>query len=77
MQTRVFLLVVEGTRTFPIFAQSTTLRFYRPAAVQPPSSSSLQLYAGVAAVVVGDHFDRSLRCTPLPLAAAASAASVK
>ena len=26
---------------FPIFAQSTTLRFCRPAAVQPPSSSSL------------------------------------
>ena len=32
----------------------------RPAAVQPPSSSSLQLYARVAAVV--NCFDRSLRC---------------
>ena len=49
----------------------------RPAAVQPPSSS-LQLYARVAAVVVGDYFDRSsTRLSPLPLAAAASAASVK
>ena len=68
----------------------------RPAAVQLPSSSILQLYARVAAVVVGAYFDRSLRCstrlyattligacdalpayTPLPLAATASAASVK
>ena len=29
----------------------------------PPSSSSLQLYARAAAVVVGDYFDRSLRCS--------------
>ena len=46
---------------FPIFAQSSTLRSCRPAAVKPPSSS-VQLYARVAAVVVGDCFDRSLRC---------------
>ena len=32
----------------------------RPAAVQPPSSSSLQLYKRVAAVVVADCFDRSV-----------------
>ena len=35
----------------------------RPAAVQPPGGSSLQLYARVPAVVVGDYFDRSLRCS--------------
>ena len=67
---------------FPILAQSTTLRSCRPAAVQPPSSSSLQLYARVAAVVVADCFDRSLRYSTrlyatTSLAAAASAASVK
>ena len=46
---------------FPIFAESTTLRPCRPEAVQPPSSSSsLQLCARVAAVVVADCFDRSL-----------------
>ena len=33
----------------------------RPAAVKLPSR--LQLYARVAAVVVGDYFDRSLRCS--------------
>ena len=48
---------------FPILAQSTTLRSCRPAAVQPPSSSSLELYARAAAVVGGDYFDRSLRCS--------------
>ena len=46
---------------FPIFSQRTTLRSCRPAAVQPPSSSSsLQLYGRVVAVVVGDCFDRSV-----------------
>ena len=53
----------------------------RPAAVKPPGSSSLQLYARVAVVVVGDYFIRACDAlpayTPLPLAAAASAASVK
>ena len=49
---------------FPIFAQSTPLRSCRPAAVQPPSSSSLQLSGRVAAVVVADCFDRSLRYPP-------------
>ena len=66
---------------FPILAQNTALRSCRPAAVQPPSSSSLQLSARVAAVAVADCFDRSLRCftryTPLPLAAAATASPVK
>ena len=61
---------------FPILAQSTTLPSYRPAAVQPPSSSSLQLSGRVAAVAVADCFDRSLRCSTrlyaLPLAAAAT-----
>ena len=51
---------------FPIFAQSTTLRSCRPAAVQPPSSSSLQLCARVAAAVVADCFDRSVPFVTLP-----------
>ena len=51
------------THISPIFAQSTTLRSCLPAAVQPPSNSSLQLYARAAAVVVGDYFDRSLQCS--------------
>ena len=66
---------------FPILAQSTTLRSYGPAAVQPRSSSSLQLSARVLAVAVADCFDRSLRCSTrlyaLPLAAAATAAPVQ
>ena len=45
---------------FPIFVQSTRLRSCRPEAVQPPSSSSLQLYARVAAVVVADCFEMSV-----------------
>ena len=45
---------------FPILAQNTTLRSCRPAAVKPPCSSNLQLYARVAAVVVADCFDRSV-----------------
>ena len=48
---------------FPLLAQTTTLRSCRPAAAQPPSSSSLQLSARVAAVVVADCFDRILRCS--------------
>ena len=48
---------------FPILAQITTLRSCHSAAVQPPSSSSLQLSARVAAAVVADCFDRSLRCS--------------
>ena len=52
-----------------------------PAVVQPPGNSSLKLYTRVAAVVVGDYFDRSLRCSTrlyvTTLAAAVSAASVK
>ena len=63
---------------FPIVAQSTTLRSCRPAAVQPPSSS-LQLIARVAAVVIADCLigacDALPAYTPLPLAA--TAASVK
>lgn len=49
---------------FPVFAQSTALRSYRPVVVHPPSSSSLQLSARVTAVVVADCFDRSLRYPP-------------
>ena len=48
-----------------LFWQSTTLRSCRPAAVRPPSSSSLQLSARVAAVAVADCFDGSL-CDALP-----------
>ena len=67
---------------FPILAQSTTPRSCRPAAVQPPRSSSLQFSARVAAVAVADCFNRSLRdalpaYTSLPLAAAAAPVSVK
>ena len=58
MQTGFFCWVVRAR--FLIFVQSTTLRFCRPATVQPPSSSSLQLYARVAAVVVVDCFDGSV-----------------
>ena len=36
------------------------LRSCRPAAVQPPSSSSLQIYARLAAVAVADCFDLSV-----------------
>ena len=79
----MFRLVFCVRVHFPILAQSTTLRSCRPAAVQPrSSSSSLQLSARVAAVVVADCFNRSLRdalpaYTSLPLAAAAAPVSVK
>ena len=58
----MFRLVCFVRVHFPILAQSTTLRSCRPAAVQSPSSSSLQLSARLAAVVAADCFDRSLRC---------------
>ena len=62
---------------FPIFAQSTTIRSCHPAAVQPPSSSSLQLYARVASVAVADCFDRSVPfvTTPYPIFLLCAAAS--
>ena len=44
-------------------AQRHNSAAHRPAAVQPPSSNSLQLYARVAADEVGDNFDRRLRCS--------------
>ena len=76
----MFRLVCFVHVHFPILAQSTTLRSCRPAAVQPPSSS-MQLSARVAAVVVADCFGRSLDAlsasTPPLAAAAATDAPVK
>ena len=59
----MFRLVCFVHVHFPLLAQTTTLRSCRPAAVQPLSSSSRPLSARVAAIVVADCFDRSLRCS--------------
>ena len=81
MQTRLFCSRRGYTfLSLFLFAQSTTLRSCRPAAVQPPSSSSLQLlYARVAAVVVADSligaWHLSPHHTPSSWCAAASDAS--
>ena len=53
---------VEGTRTFPYLCTEHHVTILPPSS-SPDSSSSLQLYARVAAVVIGDYFDRSLRCS--------------
>ena len=63
-QTGFSWLRVHGH--FPIFAQRTTLRSCRPSAVQSPSSSSLQLYARVAAVLVADCVDWSVPVVTSP-----------
>ena len=57
--TYISLLLHRAPRYDPAAQQQSSPL----AAVQPPSSSSLQLYARVAAFVVGDYFDRSLRCS--------------
>ena len=50
--------------TVDIGADGTTLRSCRPAAVQPPSISSLQLYARVAAVVEAYSLIRACHLSP-------------
>ena len=54
----------RGYTFISLFLHRAPLRSCRPAAVQPPSSSSLQLYARLAAVLVADYLIGAWHLSP-------------